>query len=437
MPRQPAQQATYDQMMAELQLDSDEDEREEKYQEPRQDRRKHNALESRRRASPPSPKPEEKPSRRSNKEEQQVEAKSSDMEAKDCDSRSRQHGKPSSRSSFSRSQNSEGAVQNDSDDSDQEHEAPVINANRELFGAANTCIVDKGLSGPTEANALRSFVMRSPAQGTAAIRCYVERDRQGLNRLHPVFRLYLESRKQFLLCAQKRVSSKTSNYLLTLEQNPTNRRSNLIVGKLRGNWSGSEYTVYDDGMSPSKTALEANVRNVLGAVEFSYDDMGPGRLAVQIPHVQSNGTASTWKDKPTEAGSAGIEKLLMLHNKRPHFDEKTGGHVLDFGGRVTMPSIKNFQLMCDTLGDVTVLQFGRVSCQPPAGPRRQCNCHKSTFTMDVKFPLSPLQGFAICLATLDTKFTDLKLCVYNATMCPGPPSTTPIYLRELLRLRSP
>ncbi|KAG6954226.1 hypothetical protein JG687_00011916 [Phytophthora cactorum] len=383
MPRQPAQQATYDQMMAELQLDSDEDEREEKYQEPRQDRRKHNALESRRRASPPSPKPEEKPSRRSNKEEQQVEAKSSDMEAKDCDSRSRQHGKPSSRSSFSRSQNSEGAVQNDSDDSDQEHEAPVINANRELFGAANTCIVDKGLSGPTEANALRSFVMRSPAQGTAAIRCYVERDRQGLNRLHPVFRLYLESRKQFLLCAQKRVSSKTSNYLLTLEQNPTNRRSNLIVGKLRGNWSGSEYTVYDDGMSPSKTALEANVRNVLGAVEFSYDDMGPGRLAVQIPHVQSNGTASTWKDKPTEAGSAGIEKLLMLHNKRPHFDEKTGGHVLDFGGRVTMPSIKNFQLMCDVSHS-----YSSSVCE---------------------FPLSPLQGFAICLATLDTKFTDLKL----------------------------
>jgi hypothetical protein len=66
--------------------------------------------------------------------------------------------------------------------------------------------------------------------------CYVERDRQGLNRLHPVFRLFLEPTKQFLICAQKRASSKTSNYLLTTEQQPTNRRSNLIVGKLRGNW---------------------------------------------------------------------------------------------------------------------------------------------------------------------------------------------------------
>ncbi|GMF65314.1 unnamed protein product [Phytophthora lilii] len=105
--------------------------------------------------------------------------------------------------------------------------------------------------------------------------------------------------------------------------------------------------MYDDGMSPDKTALEASVRNILGAVEFSYDEMGPGKLAAQIPYVQANGTASTWKDKNVGAGSTDTEKLLMLHNKRPHFDEKTGGHVLDFGGRVTMPSIKNFQMMCD------------------------------------------------------------------------------------------
>ncbi|KAG7377596.1 hypothetical protein PHYPSEUDO_011412 [Phytophthora pseudosyringae] len=420
MTREHGQQATYNQMMAELQLDSDEDEREAKYQASRQVLSKYDARESRRRATPPPLQPEAKPDQEPNKEDPCMEVKSREAEAKDSDSRRRwisfpsSNDKPSSRrgsSSFSRSHTSEGDVPDDSDDSDQEREAPVVNVNRELFGAASASVNDGGFSGTaqrTESNELRSFVMRAPAQGTAAIRCYVERDRQGLNRLHPVFRLYLESGKQFLLCAQKRASSKTSNYLLTMEQHPTNRRSNLIVGKLRGNWSGSEYALYNDGMSPTKTALEASVRNILGAVEFSYDDMGPGRLAVQIPHVQANGAASTWKDKPAEAADTGSEKLLMLHNKRPHFDEKTGAHVLDFGGRVTMPSIKNFQMMCDTVGDDTVLQFGRVSCQPP-GPRRQCNCHKSIFTMDIKYPLSPLQGFAICLATLDTKFTDLKL----------------------------
>lgn len=67
--------------------------------------------------------------------------------------------------------------------------------------------------------------------------CFVERDRQGMNRLHPVYRLFLSDGKQFLLCAQKRASSKTANYLLTMEKHPSaSRRDTLIVGKLRSNW---------------------------------------------------------------------------------------------------------------------------------------------------------------------------------------------------------
>lgn len=59
-------------------------------------------------------------------------------------------------------------------------------------------------------------------------------------------------------------------------------------------------------------------------------------------------------------------------------------------------------------GEETILQFGRVSCQPP-GPRAQCKCHQHTFVMDVKHPLSLVQAFAICLATLDTKVADGKM----------------------------
>jgi hypothetical protein len=212
--------------------------------------------------------------------------------------------------------------------------------------------------------------------------------------------------------------------------------------------------VYDDGMSPNKTALEASVRSILGSVEFSYDEMGPGKLAVRIPNVLSTGAASTWKDT-LGPGSGGKEKLLELHNKRPHYDERTGGHVLDFGGRVTMPSIKNFQMQCD----VRPLEKG-ANVRPrtdlstvlmaPGSRRRHCAAVRQSFvpangapsavqvpqkhvrhgrqgkahnrslpvaasltrsphSHRFKHPLSPLQGFAICLATLDTKVTDLKL----------------------------
>ena len=39
--------------------------------------------------------------------------------------------------------------------------------------------------------------------------------------------------------------------------------------------------------------------------------------------------------------------------------------------------------------DYIVLQFGRIS--------------EDTFTMDIQFPLCPLQAFAICLSSLDSK----------------------------------
>lgn len=113
----------------------------------------------------------------------------------------------------------------------------------------------------------------------------------------------------------------------------------------------------DDGLSPSKTALESSVRNILGIVEFAYDEMGPGRMNIRIPKVQESGLVpSQWKDPELEEGGASARKTLeekiapnslLLRSKRPQFDAKSGGHVLDFQGRITMPSVKNFQVQSD------------------------------------------------------------------------------------------
>lgn len=88
-----------------------------------------------------------------------------------------------------------------------------------------------------------------------------------------------------------------------------------------------------------------------------------------------------------------LERLIVGCNKRPRWDEAAGGHTLNFRGRVTEKSVKNFQIKCENIsGEDTVLQFGRVD--------------KNRFTMDFKYPLSPLQAFAICLASLDGKVSD-------------------------------
>lgn len=52
---------------------------------------------------------------------------------------------------------------------------------------------------------------------------------------------------------------------------------------------------------------------------------------------------------------------MVLHNKAPRWNEALGAYCLNFKGRVTQASVKNFQLAA--AGDpaaAVVLQFGKV-----------------------------------------------------------------------------
>lgn len=95
---------------------------------------------------------------------------------------------------------------------------------------------------------------------------------------------------------------------------------------------------------------------------------------------------------------------LVLKNKSPRWHEQLQCWCLNFRGRVTVASVKNFQLIAATQPvasgtatsqpaqpdhDKIILQFGKVG--------------KDIFTMDYRYPLSAFQAFAICLSSFDTK----------------------------------
>ncbi|KAG8088939.1 hypothetical protein GUJ93_ZPchr0011g27225 [Zizania palustris] len=98
---------------------------------------------------------------------------------------------------------------------------------------------------------------------------------------------------------------------------------------------------------------------------------------------------------------------LILQNKAPRWHEQLQCWCLNFRGRVTVASVKNFQLIAATQPtagaptpsqpvpppppehDKVILQFGKVA--------------KDMFTMDYRYPLSAFQAFAICLSSFDTK----------------------------------
>lgn len=45
-----------------------------------------------------------------------------------------------------------------------------------------------------------------------------------------------------------------------------------------------------------------------------------------------------------------MENLIELHNKTPVWNDETQSYVLNFHGRVTQASVKNFQVVHDTDG---------------------------------------------------------------------------------------
>ena len=48
-----------------------------------------------------------------------------------------------------------------------------------------------------------------------------------------------------------------------------------------------------------------------------------------------------------------------MSNKEPQWNEETESFVLNFQGRVTLASVKNFQIVSDKDLDYICLQFGR------------------------------------------------------------------------------
>jgi len=90
---------------------------------------------------------------------------------------------------------------------------------------------------------------------------------------------------------------------------------------------------------------------------------------------------------------------VALKNKSPRWHEQLQCWCLNFHGRVTVASVKNFQLVASDERaptpsnqeeeDDVILQFGKIG--------------KDLFTMDYRYPISAFQAFAICLSSFDTK----------------------------------
>lgn len=288
--------------------------------------------------------------------------------------------------------------------------------------------------------------VKQPGPRDVLLKCFIKR-----NRSTQTYFLFLSLTNaltddgKFLLAARKCRRATCTDYIISLHADDMSKGSSTYIGKLRSNFLGTKFTIFD-GQPPhagakiakSRSTRLVNLKQVSPRVpagnypvaHISYElnvlgSRGPRRMqcimdAIPASAIEPGGAAPTQtefsisnpdsihslsffrsKSKRTESGLSGPlasqkDGVLVLRNKSPRWHEQLQCWCLNFHGRVTVASVKNFQLVASPENgpagpehDKIILQFGKVG--------------KDLFTMDFRYPISAFQAFAICLSSFDTK----------------------------------
>ncbi|KAJ4869151.1 Tubby-like F-box protein 10 [Raphanus sativus] len=335
--------------------------------------------------------------------------------------------------------------------------------------------------------------LKQPGPRDAMVQCFIKRDKSKLT-----FHLFLclspallVENGKFLLSAKRTRRTTRTEYIISMDADNISRSSNSYLGKLRSNFLGTKFLVYDT-QPPQNTSSSSSSSSALitdqkssrsrfhskrvspklpsgsyNIAQITYElnvlgTRGPRRMhcimnSIPTSSLEPGGSVPNQPEKllpppPRRSldesfrsnisfskssldhrsidfsssrfsdigGGVSCEeereeetsfRPLVLKNKQPRWHEQLQCWCLNFRGRVTVASVKNFQLVAvrqppQTQGtggggvapapgahgeqqDKVILQFGKVG--------------KDMFTMDYRYPLSAFQAFAICLSSFDTK----------------------------------
>ena len=194
----------------------------------------------------------------------------------------------------------------------------------------------------------------------------------------------------------------------------------------------------EDDDEENDDLTEVKNRTRLGTVEYNLNPLGihgPRQMRVEIVNTEETKEGVSDDDDTTKPVIARFKNVLPTWNK------KMSAYCLNFNARVTKPSVKNFQLLVDdgeekeeekdgahedkekNVNDATidssmiddnksiaknaallrekqrrkrgtrwqkwVLQFGKIG--------------EDVYTMDFRYPFTPLQAFMVCATSLDKK----------------------------------
>ena len=105
----------------------------------------------------------------------------------------------------------------------------------------------------------------------------------------PRYNLVLSDSNKFLLAGKKKSGSATSKYVISADEKQMEKSLNGYLGKVRSNFLGTEFTIFDNGKGPKKaSAAKDNLRYQHGCVQYETNVLGskgPRRMKVLLPNV--------------------------------------------------------------------------------------------------------------------------------------------------------
>ncbi|TKY49178.1 Tubby F-box protein 7 [Spatholobus suberectus] len=267
--------------------------------------------------------------------------------------------------------------------------------------------------------------LKQPGPRVVPHQCLIKR-----NKRTSTFYLYLAltpsftDKGKFLLAARRYRCGTHTEYIISLDADDLSQGSNAYVGKLSSDFLGTNFTIYDSqpphsGAKPSSGRASRRFASKqispqvpagnfeVGQVSYKFNllkSRGPRRMVCSLNCPVSSSSTGESSDSTSLDGHKMHDKEhaaaghTILKNKAPRWHEHLQCWCLNFHGRVTVASVKNFQLVATVdqsqpggKGDeeTVLLQFGKVG--------------DDTFTMDYRQPLSAFQAFAICLTSFGTK----------------------------------
>ncbi|CAB3407947.1 unnamed protein product [Caenorhabditis bovis] len=131
--------------------------------------------------------------------------------------------------------------------------------------------------------------------------------------------------------------------------------------------------------------MRSQMKELLRRVNEIEKKVGSGDVKTEVRQLLKTleEMKKTLCEAPTGQPRSSSYRSVVMHNKTPFWNEHNQVYQLDFGGRVTQESAKNFQIEMD---GKQVLQFGRIE--------------GGAYTLDFRQPFSASQAFAVALASI-------------------------------------